>query len=81
MEPPLEPEKVIFVDDILYIRSWKKMDRPKCPTRNHSEYMVSYRWRKQDQTRLLEEKILQLEKSSRMYKTNKRKQVRTWFLF
>ena len=59
-----EPEKVIFVDGVRYIRSWKKMDRPKAkrPSRNRSEYMAAYRRRKRDETQKLADELNQLKK-------------------
>ena len=59
---PREPEKVIFVDGVRYIRSWKKMDRPKRPSRNRSEYMAAYRRRKRDETKNLADELEKLKK-------------------
>ena len=61
---PHSPEKVIFVDGVRYIRSWKKMDRPKRPSRsrNRSEYMTAYRRRKRDETQKLADELNRLKK-------------------
>ena len=59
---PRSPEKIIFVDGVRYIRSWKKMDRPKRPSRNRSEYMAAYRKRKNDETQKLADELNRLKK-------------------